>query len=168
MESQASATVLVFNAETAHQVEIDFRGSVADVQSRIRRQIESQPTSSEGSSIETQTPRGRGRPKLGVIAREVTLLPRHWAWLKCQPGGASVTLRKLVEKARKANIAQDERRESQDATYRFTSVMAGDLPAFEEAMRALFSGSESKFENQIKSWPKDIRTEARRFGRGAF
>src|ERR1700739_3037247 len=42
-----------------------------------------------------------GRPKLGVVAREVTLLPRHWDWLATQPGGGSVALRKLVGEARR-------------------------------------------------------------------
>ena len=100
MDREPSATVLVFDSSTAHQVEIDFRGSVSDVRNRAKRQAltESGTTSQDDPSLKPQTSRGPGRPKLGVIAREVTLLPRHWAWLKSQPGGASVTLRKLVEK----------------------------------------------------------------------
>jgi hypothetical protein len=170
MERDPSATVLVFDTNTAHLVEIDFRGSVSEVRNRAKQQtlLESNTTSKDGVSPTSQTSRGPGRPKLGVIAREVTLLPRHWAWLKSQPGGASVTLRKLVETARKASAAQDTRREAQDATYRFTSVLAGDLPGFEEAMRALFSGSREQFENQIQSWPKDVSSESLRYGDAAF
>ncbi|MBT5704722.1 MAG: DUF2239 family protein [Verrucomicrobia bacterium] len=170
MDREPSATVLVFDSSTAHQVEIDFRGSVSDVRNRAKRQAltESGTTSQDDPSLKPQTSRGPGRPKLGVIAREVTLLPRHWAWLKSQPGGASVTLRKLVEKARRTSAGQDDRREAQDAAYRFTSVMAGDLPGFEEATRALFSGSREEFESQTQSWPKDIRVESLRFGNAAF
>ncbi|MFY0534142.1 DUF2239 family protein [Nannocystis pusilla] len=31
---------------------------------------------------------GPGRPKLGVVSREVSLLPRHWEWLERQPSGS--------------------------------------------------------------------------------
>jgi len=170
MERDPSATVLVFDTNTAHQIEIDFRGSVSEVRNRPKQQVLPQPNKASQNEVSPtpQTSRGPGRPKLGVIAREVTLLPRHWAWLKSQPGGASVTLRKLVEKARKTSADQDDLRESQDATYRFTSVMAGDLPGFEEATRALFSGSREEFETQTHPWPKDVRIESLRFAKAAF
>lgn len=170
MERDPSATVLVFDSDSAHQVEIDFRGSVTEVRNRAKQQArpESNPKPKAGDNLTSQSSRGPGRPKLGVVAREVTLLPRHWAWLKSQPGGASVTLRKLVERARKSSVGQDDRREAQDAAYRFTSVMAGDLPGYEEATRALFSGSREEFKTQIQSWPKDIRVESIRFARAAF
>ncbi len=104
------------------------------------------------------TPRGVGRPKLGVVAREVTLLPRHWDWLSRQPGGASVALRRLVDDARRAHAGRDGLRAAREATYRFMSEMAGDLPGFEEAARALFAGDESRFGTQIASWPTDLGT----------
>ena len=84
-------------------------------------------------------------PKLGVVAREVTLLPRHWQWLGSQPGGASVAIRKLVEAARRANQEVDQRRQTQEAAYHFMSAMAGNLPNFEEASRALFANDRGRF-----------------------
>src|SRR5216683_1331922 len=101
--------------------------------------------------------RGRGRPKLGVVAREVTLLPRHWEWLGAQPGGASVALRKLVEEARRASGDRDRGRAARDAAYHFMSVMAGNLPGFEEASRALFADDRRRFAELIAGWPGDIR-----------
>jgi uncharacterized protein len=99
-------------------------------------------------------PAARGRPKLGVTPREVTLLPSHWDWLSAQPGGASVTLRRLVEAARRSPAEQARAR--REAAYRFMSVMAGDLPGFEEAARALFAGNRWKLMAETKDWPKDV------------
>ncbi|WP_188590115.1 DUF2239 family protein, partial [Achromobacter denitrificans] len=94
---------------------------------------------------------------LGVVAREVTLLPRHWDWLAAQPGGASVVLRKLVEQARRDNESADRRRQRQEAAYRFMSAMAGNLPGFEEATRALYAEDRERFAAQVASWPQDVR-----------
>jgi len=112
--------------------------------------------------------RGPGRPKLGVVAREVTLLPRHWSWLAEQPGGASVALRKLVEEASRDRQGRDKRRRAQEATYRFLSAMAGDRPQFEEAARALFAGDEQRFGALVAIWPADIADHARRLSGEAF
>lgn len=138
-------TLLIFDDATARPVEIDFRGSVEDVVSRLT------------ATPETPTV---GRPKLGVVGREVTLLPRHWDWLNRQPGGASVALRKLVDEARKANEEQDRVRESQEAAYRFLSAMAGNEPGFEEASRALFGRDAAKFARETAKWPSGIREYA--------
>ena len=92
------------------------------------------------------TPRGRGRPKLGVVAREVTLLPRHWDWLNSQSGGASVALRKLVEAARLAGDDKDRTRHAQEAAYRFMTALAGNLPGYEEATRALYAADPARFD----------------------
>jgi len=100
---------------------------------------------------------GRGRPKLGVVAREVTLLPRHWEWLATQPGGASATLRRLVEEARRANEHADRAREAQTAVYRAMSVLAGDLRGYEEALRALYARDDSRFDSLTGDWPADVR-----------
>ena len=115
-----------------------------------------------------RTARPRGRPKLGVVAREVTLLPRHWDWLNGQPGGASVTLRKLVEEARRRSSATDQAREGQEAAYRFMSAIAGDLPGFEEATRALWRRDAARFEHETDAWPKDVRDHARALAARAF
>src|ERR1700722_2837062 len=127
------APILVFDGATSRQIEIDLRGTAENVLARL------------GEAADGAAPRGPGRPKLGVVAREVTLLPRHWEWLSGQPGGASVALRNLVEQAMRANAGKDRIRESQNAVYRFMSVMAGDRLGFEEAARALFAGDEAKF-----------------------
>jgi len=115
-----------------------------------------------------EAPRGRGRPKLGVTAREVTLLPRHWDWLASQPGGASVALRKLVEAARRESEGPDRIRASRDAAYRFASAIGGNLPGFEEVMRALFAGDDAGFEARIQNWPEDIAAQLRTYAAEAF
>ncbi len=106
--------------------------------------------------------RPRGRPKLGVVAREVTLLPRHWEWLADQPGGASVALRKLVEAARRDHRERDEQRQLQERAYHFMSAMAGDLPGFEEGLRALYASERARFTELIAAWPADVREHALR------
>ena len=109
-----------------------------------------------------------GRPKLGVVPREVTLLPRHWEWLAAQPGGASVALRKLVEHASRANQSQDRIRKSRESAYRFMTAMAGNDPGFEEALRALFAGNHERFEQEIAEWPRDIQAHARKLAAPSF
>jgi hypothetical protein len=99
-------------------------------------------------------PRRRGRPSLGVAAREVTLLPRHWDWLSRQPGGASAAIRRLVEEASRAAPGPAEKR---DCPYRFMSDMCGDRPSYEEALRALYRGEEARFRELIAHWPKQVR-----------
>ncbi|GBQ27726.1 putative cytoplasmic protein [Gluconacetobacter sacchari DSM 12717] len=103
---------------------------------------------------------GRGRPKLGVVAREVTLLPRHWEWLAAQPGGASQMLRRLVDQARRSDGGQTGIRDARERTYRFLSALAGNLPGFEEATRALFSGDDSAFAGHMRDWPADVKAHA--------
>ncbi|HEY9275033.1 DUF2239 family protein [Achromobacter sp.] len=160
MDSGSDAAILVFDDQTGKQVDLDLRGDSAAIAERHRARIEPAPLAAEMpadvAADETQ-PRGRGRPKLGVVPREVTLLPRHWDWLGAQPGGASVALRKLVEQARRDNEAQDRRRERQEAAYRFMSSMGGNLPGFEEATRALYAGERERFAQQIATWPEDVR-----------
>ena len=134
---------MVFDDATGRTVELDLRGSVEDVAARL-----------SSSSPASKTP--RGRPKLGVIAREVTLLPRHWEWLATQPGGASATLRRLVDQARRETGASDAIRQAQEATYRVMTTLAGDLPGYEEATRALFARDRARFDQLTAAWPADI------------
>ncbi|MEY4563336.1 MAG: hypothetical protein RLZZ618_2613 [Pseudomonadota bacterium] len=149
--------VLLFDAVSSDTIEIDFRGSLAEVLKRLPVEPEPAPLQEDDITVTPDAPRGRGRPRLGVVAREVTLLPRHWEWLNGQPGGASVALRKLVEEARRVNAGRDAARKSRDAAYRFMSVMACAQESFEEAARALFAIQREAFESQIASWPEDVR-----------
>jgi hypothetical protein len=146
-------SVLIFDDATAQTIEIDFRGSAADVSARLAQRVDLRAAPTQ----EAETPRGPGRPKLGVVAREVTLLPRHWDWLASQPGGASVALRKLVEHARRASGDKDRVRIAREVAYRFMSAMAGDLRNLEEASRALFAGDAARFYSLVAAWPEDIR-----------
>lgn len=112
--------------------------------------------------------RGPGRPKLGVVAREVTLLPRHWDWLNSQPGGASVALRKLVDEARKSRGGEDARRTASAAAFAFMSTTAGHQPGFEEALRALFAADRARFDQETQDWPADVRAIVREIAAPAF
>lgn len=151
LDAGENTTILIFNDATSEPVEVDWRGTPADVAARIAPT----PTAAPAS-------RGPGRPKLGVVAREVTLLPRHWQWLSEQPGGASVALRKLTEQAIRENAGTDRIRRVQEAAYRFMTAMAGNLPGYEEATRALFAGDGKRFEQHTAAWPDDVREYALR------
>lgn len=169
MDEGRDATILVFDDLSGKQVDLDLSGGHAAIAERHRVRIDPAapaPEAPAGAADDMQ-PRGRGRPKLGVVAREVTLLPRHWDWLGAQPGGASVVLRKLVEQARRDNEAQDRLRERQEAAYRFMSSMAGNLPGFEEATRALYASDRERFTQQIAAWPEDVRGYAMGLAWGA-
>jgi len=148
-EARAAEPIAIFSDATGRAIDLDLRGSVADMLKRLAKTDEQPAAASE--------PRGRGRPKLGVVASEVTLLPRHWEWLNAQPGGASVALRKLVEAARRSNGDTDRLRAARDAAYHFMSAMAGNLAHFEEASRALFADDRRRFTSLIAAWPADIR-----------
>ena len=109
-----------------------------------------------------------GRPRLGVVAREVTLLPRHWQWLAAQRGGASATLRRLIDQARKTNEKADAQRQAREKSYQFMSAIAGHQPGFEEAARALFAGDGLAFTVHTAAWPDDVRAHLAELARGAF
>jgi uncharacterized protein len=155
------APILILDSITSRPIEIDFRGTTANVLSRLT----APPKSIEPSPTE---PKRIGRPKLGVVPREVTLLPRHWEWLNCQPGGASVALRRLVEEARKVNAPQDKKREAQESAYRFMTALAGNLPGYEEALRAMYAGNRQAFNQSTRKWPKHIRDHTRTLARRAI
>lgn len=163
MDRGGQAPVLIFDDVTGEQIEVDFRGTVEEVLKRLAESSDVAPTHPDG-----EAPRGPGRPRLGVVAREVTLLPRHWVWLNGQPGGASVALRRLVEEAKRRNEGRDRVRSSQEAAYRFMSAMAGNFPGFEEATRAFFAGDCGRFNELIESWPADVRDHARKLAAVSF
>ncbi len=114
----------------------------------------------------TEDPARPGRPKLGVVAREVTLLPRHWDWLAAQPGGASVALRKLVEEARRD--PRSKIKMARDSLYRFSAALVGNAPGFEEAIRALYAGEREDFLAHIEAWPGDVRAKLEEMAELAF
>ena len=171
-----ASAILIFDDETAEPVELDLRGTAAEVAARHAAARTGGVGGGQSAGAERTTaadrgataPRSPGRPKLGVVAREVTLLPRHWEWLAAQPGGASVTLRKLVEQARKDGSAGETARKARDTTYRFAVAMAGNEPGFEEAMRALYAGDRGGFEAQVDAWPADVRAFACKLATDAF
>ena len=156
--------ILVFDYDTGRQIELDLRGTDKEIRTRH--------TAPAARAEDEETPeaarRGPGRPKLGVIPREVTLLPRHWDWLNAQPGGASVALRKLVDDARRTRGRADTMRARQEAAYRFMSAIAGNLPRYEDATRALFASDPVAFSKLTESWPADIREHARHLAGAAF
>jgi hypothetical protein len=168
LDENCTAAVLIFDDLTSELVEVDFRGTVKDVLKRLETQAPRGESSGAQPKNDRSVSRGPGRPKLGVVSREVTLLPRHWEWLGSQPGGASVALRKLVDEARRVNSGKDRVRRSQESAYRFMSVMAGNLPGFEEASRALFTGDRKRFEELTASWPADIRSHSLKLSEAAF
>jgi len=145
--------ILVFDDTSGKSVDLDLRGTDEEILARL--QLSTSATAA--AEPPAPEPRGRGRPKLGVVAREVTLLPRHWDWLAGQPGGASVALRKLVEEARRTNGDRDRHRAARDAAYHFMSAMAGNFKGFEEASRALFADDRRRFGELIAAWPDEVR-----------
>lgn len=159
------ASLLIFEDATGDLIDVDYSGTPEEVLALMtarelrRTRITDDPDAA---------PRGPGRPRLGVVAREVTLLPRHWQWLNGQPGGASVALRRLVDEARRANVGRDRVRRAQEVAYRFMSALAGDLPGFEEAIRALFAGDAARFDEQTRPWPRDVRIYARQLAAPAL
>jgi len=160
------APILIFDDATGKSFDIDTRGSEREVLARLGPPPSAAPDEATAAE-EPSAPRGKGRPRLGVVAREVTLLPRHWEWLNAQPGGASVALRKLVEEARRAHADQDGQRRAREAAYHFMSAMAGDLPGFEEAPRALFAGDGERYAALLRDWPADVRDYALRLAAAA-
>ena len=166
LDRDKTARVLVFDDLTSELIELDFRGTPAQVAKRVEK-MAGDPGTAESPPPDPE-PRRPGRPKLGVVAREITLLPRHWDWLAFQPGGASVALRKLVEQAIKTNRNRDGLRRAQEAAYRFMSAMAGNEPLFEEAIRALFGGQSKPFYAAIERWPADIRDRTGKLAASVF
>ncbi len=146
-ENNPQSLPIIFDDQTSQTIDVLLEGDEAEIAAWIDAHFP-QPAR-----------RGRGRPKLGVIGREVSLLPRQWEWLSAQPGGASVTLRKLIDQA--ARDPQAERRAAQDSAYRFANAIAGNEPGFEEAIRALYAGDQVSYEANTALWPEDVRAHAR-------
>jgi hypothetical protein len=162
LEQGSEKPLLVFDDASGAVVDLDLRGSKADIVARLSPPATQRSRGLTAIAPDPDEPRRRGRPKLGVVAREITLLPRHWEWLAAQPGGASVTLRRLVDEARRSGGDKEQKRKSQETAYRFMSALAGDLPGFEEATRALFADDRGRFAGLVARWPDDVSAYATR------
>jgi uncharacterized protein len=165
MDASPASSVLTFDDATGAVVDLDLRGSAAEIVARLTQRATAMDRPSPAPHLadtnDVSLPRGgRGRPKLGVVAREVTLLPRHWEWLALQPGGASQALRRLVDEARRSDGGRTRAHAARTAAYTFMSAMAGDLAGFEEAARALFANDRDRFAQHALNWPPDIRSYA--------
>lgn len=145
--------VLLFDDESGRQIDVNLEGTPEEVVAR---------------AIPEPPPAGRGRPKLGVTAREVTLLPRHWEWLERQPNGISAALRRLVDEARKREPDEENKRLAREAAHRFMTTMGGDRPGYEEALRALYAKDREGFERRIKRWPADVREHTSKLATPSF
>lgn len=156
-QALSAGSFLVFDDATGTQVDYPWPAGYAP----------QQPAEADIDDEPPATP-SVGRPKLGVVAREVTLLPRHWQWLSQQRGGASAALRRLVDEARTAHASADQMRQAKEASYRFMSAIGGDLPGFEDASRALFAQDRAVFSNKIAHWPRDVQTYLSWLSRNAF
>jgi hypothetical protein len=169
IEADSTESILTFDDATGRVVDLDLRGDEAEIVARLSPSAAAAASANadrvpapNGSIEPASRPVRPGRPKLGVVAREVTLLPRHWDWLAAQPGGASAALRRLVDEARRAGDVRQRRRVAHEAAYRFMTAIAGDLPGYEEATRALFADDRARFEQQVAHWPIDVRGYAAR------
>ena len=165
LREDPTASPLVFDDTNGRPIDLDLRGT----DEVIVQRLEDHPVHGAKAPVRgTVRGPGPGRPKLGVVAREVTLLPRHWDWLNSQPGGASVVLRRLVDEARHANPVAERVRRAREATYRFMTAVAGNEPGYEEATRALFAGDRAHYDARIAGWPRDVRYYARMLSLDAF
>jgi len=142
LDTSDDPQLLIFEDSSGQQLDFDFSGSLEEV---LRR------------ALPPPERTGPGRPKLGVVSREISLLPRHWEWLEAEPLGLSASLRRLVDEARKKNPGERRARKGREALNRFMTAMAGNFPNYEEATRALFAPDPARFEELIAEWPEDIR-----------
>ena len=158
LDEGSSGPLLILDAHTSRRFEIDLRGTPAQVLTRLGP-----------NQTDTQTtPRAPGRPRLGVVPREVTLLPRHWEWLNGQPGGASASLRRLVEQARRGNDDRARAHQAMESVERFMLALAGDLSDYEEVSRAFYRGDQSRFVELIAEWPADVRGHLQKLAEAAW
>lgn len=160
VRADASASILVFSDLTGKQMDFDVSGTEKETLQRLQVYRPQEERAAPAA--------GPGRPKLGVVAREVSLLPRHWEWLSTQPGGASATLRKLVEEARKDTSGRETLKQAQERTYKVMAAVAGDLPHYEEALRALYAKDKKKFSDQVTDWPRDLKDYVKKLASPVF
>lgn len=141
LDGKPDRAVLIFDDGSGAQIDFDFRGTEEDVLARAFPPAQKQ---------------GRGRPALGVVCGEVSLLPRHWDWLKRQGNNASATLRRLVDDAIRNEPASARAKRAVEAADREMWALAGNLPGCEEASRALYARDFARFRDLIRGWPRDV------------
>lgn len=147
--SAINSDILLISDASGKLMDINFQGTQQEVLKRLEPYI---------SSEEAGTAGGPGRPKLGVVSREISLLPRHWEWLASQPGGASATIRTLVEEARKKSLGTHNLKSVQERVYKVMALLAGDAQGYEEALRALYKRDKKVFLQNIRDWPQDVKS----------
>ena len=163
LSRDSAVEILIFDDATGEHIDVDLGGPVGQILKHLSEFDPNRPC-----GVLPSKPKGQGRPKLGVMAREVTLLPRHWEWLNHQKGGASATLRRLVEEARRTSAGKDKTLRAQESCYRFMAAVAGNQPDFEEAARSLFASNKVRFKKAMAKWPADIREYAGKLSDNAF
>lgn len=159
LKEEPHASVLIFSDLTGKQMDVDLRGTDKEMEERLQKFIAEEPDNSN---------QGRGRPKLGVVAREVSLLPRHWEWLSTQSGGASATIRRLIDDARKRTTGRDTIKQSMERTHAFMTAIGGDLPGYEEALRGLYAKDRQKFHKHLEAWPAPVKEHAIKLSAATF
>ena len=160
LEKSPESQIVIYSDATGKSMDFNFQGSEKEVLKRL--EVYTTPENT------TEASSGPGRPKLGVISREVSLLPKHWEWLATQSGGASNTLRKLVEENMKKTSGVLTVKTAQERTYKFMSVEAGDLENYEEALRALYRKDKERFTSEIKTWPRDVQKHVLELAKPVF
>ena len=160
VDAGETGRIVLYDDANGNIVEVDFSGSAAEVLARLPH---GDPGAQSNGGTPSQKRRGPGRPALGVVSREVSLLPRHWQWLAEERGGASAALRRLVDAARKNESHEAVLRRAVDAAHRFMWDIAGDLPDFEEATRALYASEFDRLESLTAGWPAGIREQIGRY-----
>jgi uncharacterized protein len=153
-----NSAVLIFSDATGNTMDFNFQGTEKDVLKRLEVFVGEDPAEATG----------RGRPRLGVVSREVSLLPRQWEWLASQSGGASAVLRRLVDEAKRKTSDGNTIKQVQERTYKFMSVTAGDLKGYEEALRALYKKDQKAFALRMEGWPEDVKAHALDLARPVF
>jgi len=152
IDGEHSNGVLIFDDETGEQVDFDFRGDIDDVLARV---------------VPPKVKPGPGRPSLGVVCGEVSLLPRHWEWLERQQHNVSASIRRLVDDAIRNEPASAKARKALEATDRVLWVIGGNLPNCEEASRCLYARDFDRFREYIKNWPMDLFNHLSRLAKRA-
>lgn len=142
LQKQSEMNVLVFNDQTGQQIDLDLSGSEDDLKQRY---------------TEVEYVKKVGRPKLGVISREITLQQKHWNWLDQQSSSASAVIRKLIDKELNDPSSESNIMLAKQAIDHFMLAMLGNMPNYEEATRALYQGNKSHFLALIHNYPKDLK-----------